>query len=98
MKKEYFELFKYGQKVVEYRPPLKKWEQRHFPINRPVILSCGYNGERINAQVEEWYESTDLSKAFKRIYGDRYDRMICIKLKICQDQIQEKCKDQLILI
>jgi hypothetical protein len=47
----YFREFESGQKRVEYRRYGLRWNERTCVPGRPVVLSHGYSGARINARV-----------------------------------------------
>ncbi len=51
LKAEYFNAFKNGTKVTEYRLYGPKWHEKTVFSGRPVILSKGYSGERLTGTV-----------------------------------------------
>lgn len=46
LKREYFEAFAEGRKVVEYRRYGARWNERTCRNGRPVVLSLGYGKHR----------------------------------------------------
>ena len=52
LRREYFEAFKAGDKIEEFRPEGPRWNARTCRIGRPVVLSLGYGkGERLAGRV-----------------------------------------------
>lgn len=51
LRAEYFAQFAQGEKEVEYRAYGPRWNERTCELGRPVVLSLGYSGARLNARV-----------------------------------------------
>lgn len=45
LKREFFQAFKAGEKVEEYRPEGPRWNARTCRVGRPVVLSLGYSDD-----------------------------------------------------
>ena len=85
LKREFFEAFKAGQKVEEFRPEGPRWNARTCRIGRPVVLSLGYGkGERLAGRVAGYsarIEPTQ-TEAWRTCYGDRGGLAACIRIEI----------------
>ena len=46
LKREYFDAFERGHKIVEYRKYGPRWNERTCVVGRAVTLSCGYGKAR----------------------------------------------------
>lgn len=51
LKRKFFEAFERGQKTQEFRLWGPRWNERTLIVGRPVILSLGYSGRRLNADI-----------------------------------------------
>jgi len=51
LKTEWFREYESGQKTVEYRIYGARWNERACAVGRPVTLSHGYSGRRMQAEV-----------------------------------------------
>lgn len=51
LRTRWFRAFACGEKTIEYRVYGARWNERTCILDRPVILSHGYSGARLNATV-----------------------------------------------
>lgn len=64
LKTEYYEQFKRGEKVTEYRLYGPRWNEKTCRVGREVTLSCGYGKkDRITRTISEF------NKRDARTYG-----------------------------
>lgn len=82
LKSKYFDAFGNGTKRYEYRPYGKRWNADTLLIGRKVILSRGYSGDRILAEIVDWTKTKRLLKQFIECYADKHDTMVSIELRI----------------
>jgi hypothetical protein len=91
LKKEFFQMFFYGQKDTEYRPFGPRWNAKTCTIGRPVVLSCGY-GKHLRLRgviVDAWISGSDEApEEWRACYGDRECSVCCIRIRV--EEIQ-KC-------
>ena len=85
LKREFFEAFKAGDKVEEFRPEGPRWNARTCRIGRPVVISLGYGKHnRITGRVAGYsarIEPTQ-TEAWRTCYGERGGLAACIRIEI----------------
>lgn len=90
LKREYFEAFKAGTKVEEFRPWGARWNAHTCPVGRPVTLSLGYGkAHRLSGTItgfEVRHEPTT-TPAWIDCYGPACEHLhaACIRIRI-EDQ------------
>ena len=85
LKREYFEAFKNGSKVEEFRPEGPRWNSRTCALGRPVVLSLGYGkSNRLNGVVAGYRVSLEPTHtaAWRDCYGDRKGQAACIRVEL----------------
>lgn len=85
LRREFFEAFKTGQKLEEFRPEGPRWNARTCRIGRPVVLSLGYGKrERLAGQVVGYSARVEPTHtdAWRTCYGDRGGLAACIRIEI----------------
>ena len=85
LKREYFEAFKNGSKVEEFRPEGPRWNARTCAVGRPVVLSLGYGkSNRLTGVVAGYRASKEPtnSQAWRDCYGDRGGLAACIHIEL----------------
>ena len=83
--REYFEAFKAGDKIEEFRPEGPRWNARTCRIGRPVVLSLGYGkGERLAGRVAGYSARKEPTQtdAWRACYGERGGLAACIRIEI----------------
>lgn len=85
LKREYFEAFKAGTKIEEFRPFGPRWNGETCPVGRPVVLSLGYGKKnRMAGRVAGFRVSDEPTQtpAWSDCYGDRKGLAACIRIDI----------------
>lgn len=85
LKREYFEAFRTGQKVEEFRPEGPRWNARTCAVGRPVVLSLGYGkAHRLTGVVTGYRASAEPTQtpAWRDCYGDRTGLAACIAIQV----------------
>lgn len=78
LKREYFEQFRTGEKIYEYRPYGPRWNERTCTPGRTVTLSLGYGkkhrlqGTIVSATLDE---TIRFSTAWINVYGISHPRI-----------------------
>lgn len=82
LKGEWFDQFADGTKTVEYRKYGPGWNERTIYAGRPVILSKGYSGARIDAVVVsfELVKARDVPRATELYPAEA--TLIAIRLRL----------------
>lgn len=83
LKTEWFDKFAAGSKDVEYRKYGPGWNERTVYAGRPVILSKGYSGARLDAVVlsYELVQARDVPRATEIYPADA--TLIAVRLRLC---------------
>lgn len=103
LKTPFFRAFESGEKREEFRPMGPGWNEGTIWQGRPVVLSHGYNGERLTGIVESLRPAPEIleTKAWRACYGDRKGVVLGIGIEItgrrqrCLDCGGEVCKCRL---
>jgi hypothetical protein len=84
LKKEFFEEFRAGTKTIEYRKFGPRWNFNTCKVGRPVVLSCGYSGERLRGEIIDFRTSQQAtrSESWKACYGTEPAIAACIGIKL----------------
>jgi hypothetical protein len=75
LKREYFEAFKAGTKLEEFRPYGRRWNERTCVVGRPVVISLGYGrAHRMVGVVSAFRQSMEptTSAAWAACYGAKH--------------------------
>ncbi len=89
LKREYFEAFRLGTKVEEFRPVGPRWNASSCVVGRPVVLSLGYGTRsRLHGVVVGYRESAEPTKtdAWLKCYGTRQGLAACIRVELRDKQ------------
>lgn len=82
LKREFYEAFKAGVKVTEYRRFGPRWNAGTCWLGRPVVLSLGYGKKhRMTGRVEQFSTKVMDTPDWIKCYG-KPDRAACIKIKL----------------
>lgn len=85
LKREFFQAFKAGEKVEEYRPEGPRWNARTCRVGRPVVLSLGYGKrDRLMGRIAGYSARKEptQTEAWRKCYGDRGGLAACIQIEI----------------
>jgi len=70
LKRQYFDAFASGEKRIEYRAYGPRWHEGTIVPGRPVTLSCGYSGPRLEGTVTALRTvSSDSRKFLREFFG-----------------------------
>jgi hypothetical protein len=72
LRTRWFNAFRSGEKRVEWRPYGPRWNATTLIEGRPVILSEGYSGPRIEATIASWraVPASEAPPEAREIYPD----------------------------
>lgn len=88
LKREFFEAFKAGEKIEEFRPEGPRWNARTCRVGRRVVLSLGYGKrDRLSGRVAAYSARKEPTEtdAWRTCYGDRGGLAACIQIELEQE-------------
>lgn len=96
LRKVYFEAFKNGEKLIEYRKLGKRWNPTRIRPGRAVTLSCGYSGERLEGRIRMIWMDDDpeLLPGFTECYGTEKATAFCMRIILMKDRTTRAFKPE----
>ena len=82
LKGKYFDDFESGSKDTEFRKYGPRWNELTCWIGRPVVISRGYSGRRLQGRVVSFERRADRTPAYLEIYGQQAGDMAAIRIEL----------------
>ena len=85
LRKEFFEAFERGEKMVEYRLYGKRWNGDSCKLGRAVVISCGYGKHRrLDGFINDFWvdDNPETLPGWVNCYGVGKGPAACIGIRV----------------